>query len=210
LVTFKISKAITLRSNGHPGAAAARQATELLELFYPLHYRGNVAVEDAMRGELTRKQAAILWLIRSEAEISGGMRRKDIFRKLQELFEITSPAVTKALRGMMRPPLVLVRLVENAESGREKMVFLTVKGERFLATMIARGHEFLRQLVEQTATELSSEEVDSGIRFLQAAVRGYEQLRNGKAARSKGRRVSLSLHLALASLASKEDSSIVK
>lgn len=152
-----------------------------------------------MRGELTRKQAAILWLIRSEAGISGGMRRKDIFRKLQELFEITSPAVTKALRGMVRPPLVLVRLVENAESGREKMVFLTVKGERFLATMIARGHEFLRQLVEQTATELSSEEVDSGIRFLRAAVRGYERLHNGSAARSRGRRAARSSHLAVAS-----------
>jgi DNA-binding MarR family transcriptional regulator len=174
----------------------------LLELLYPLHYRGNVAVEDAMRGELTRKQAAILWLIRSEAETSGGMRRKDIFRKLQELFEITSPAVTKALRGMVRPPLVLVRLVENAESGREKMVFLTVKGERFLATMIARGHEFLRQLVERTATELSSEDVDSGIRFLRAAVHGYELLRNGNAARSTGRRVARSSHLAVAS---KED-----
>lgn len=201
-MTSKISKAIRPRSSGHTGAAAARQAAELLELLYPLHYRGNVAVEDAMRGELTRKQAAILWLIRSEAEISGGMRRKDIFRKLQELFEITSPAVTKALRGMVRPPLVLVRLVENAESGREKMVFLTVKGERFLATMIARGHEFLRQLVERTATELSSEDVDSGIRFLRAAVHGYELLRNGNAARSTGRRVARSSHLAVAS---KED-----
>jgi len=184
--------------DGHT-SAAARQAAELLELLYPLHYRGNVAVEDAMRGELTRKQAAILWLIRSEAEISGGMRRKDIFHKLQELFEITSPAVTKALRGMMRPPLQLVRLAENAESGREKMVFLTVKGERFLATMVARGHDFLRQLVEQTTTELSTEQIDSGIRFLRAAVRGYEQLHNGNAARGKARREGRSRHLAVAS-----------
>ena len=66
-------------------APTERQASELLELFYPVHYRGNMALEDAMRGELTRKQAAIMWLIRSEGGSSRAMRRKDIFRKLGEL-----------------------------------------------------------------------------------------------------------------------------
>ena len=174
-----------LSKNGRHNTVSARQAAELLELFYPVHYRGNMAVEDAMRGELTRKQAAILWMIRSEGIVSGGMRRKDIVRKLQALFEISSPAVTKALRGMMRPPLALVRLAENTKSGREKIVFLTPKGERFLATMVARGHSFLRQLVEQTATELSIKEIDTGIRFLRAAVTGHERIQVDKAARSR-------------------------
>src|SRR2546426_11503085 len=115
-------------------APAERQASELLELFYPVHYRGNMALEDAMRGELTRKQAAIMWLIRSEGGTSGGMRRKDIVRKLGDWFDITNPAVTKALRGMMQPRLGLVRLAESADSAREKTVFLTSKGQRFLQT----------------------------------------------------------------------------
>jgi DNA-binding MarR family transcriptional regulator len=93
------------------------------------------------------------------------MHRKEIVGKVQDRFEITSSGVTRALRGMMRPPLALVRLAENAESGREKTAFLTAKGERFLNTMVTRGLQFLQRLLEQTAAELSSEEVDSGIKF---------------------------------------------
>ena len=51
-----------------------QHAAELLELFYPVHYRGNMAVEDAMRGKLTRKEAAIMWLIRSAGEDGTEMR----------------------------------------------------------------------------------------------------------------------------------------
>lgn len=154
-----------------------RQAAELLEMFYAVHYRGNMALEDAMRGELTRKQAAILWLIRSEGGQSGGMLRKDIFRKLRDWFDISNPAVTKSLRGMMRPPLSLVRLAGNADSGREKIVYLTAKGERFVAAMVEQGHDFLRRLVEQTRLQLISEEIDSGIRFLRAGIDGFEHIR---------------------------------
>ena len=32
-----------------------RHAASLLELFYPVHYRSNMAVEETMRGELSRK-----------------------------------------------------------------------------------------------------------------------------------------------------------
>src|SRR5271163_1908832 len=94
-----------------------RQAADLLELFYPIHYRGNMTVEDAMRGELTRKQAAIMWLIRSVGSDRGrSMRRKDIVARLQDWFDVTSPAVTQALRQMASPPFGLVRLVEDANS----------------------------------------------------------------------------------------------
>jgi DNA-binding MarR family transcriptional regulator len=166
----------TMPQEATPIAPAERQASELLELFYPVHYRGNMALEDAMRGELTRKQAAIMWLIRSEGGSSHGMRRKDIFRKLGDLFDITNPAVTKALRGMMRPPLGLVRLAESPDSAREKTVFLTSKGERFLETMVARGHEFMCQIVLEMRQQLGEDEVDYGIRFLRAGVAGYERI----------------------------------
>jgi len=99
-----------------------------------------MALEDAMRdGQLTRKQVAILWLIRSEGERGCRMARKEIARLLTTWFEISSSAITKALRSMARPPLSLLQVREDPQSGREKQVLLTAKGERFLLTMIAQG-----------------------------------------------------------------------
>jgi DNA-binding MarR family transcriptional regulator len=153
--------------------AAERYAADLLELFYPIHYRGNMAVEDAMRGGLTRKQAAILWLIRSAGSDGGRcMRRKEIVSRLQDWFEVSSPAITQALRRMARPPLELVRLVEDADSGREKRVLLTAKGQRFLLTMVERGRGFLQKVVEQ----LPEEQVRAGVEFLRAGVNAFERV----------------------------------
>ena len=147
-------------------------AAELLELFYPIHYRGNMAVEDAMRGKLTRKEAAIMWLIRSVGEDGMEMRRKDVVARLQDWFDVSSPAVTKALRRMARPPLGLVRLVEDAASGREKRVRLTPQGQRFVLGMITRGQDFLHRVVEQ----LPEQQVREGIAFLRAGVAAYERI----------------------------------
>jgi DNA-binding MarR family transcriptional regulator len=151
---------------------AEQYAAELLELFYPIHYRGNMAVEDAMRGKLTRKEAAIIWLIRSAGEDGIEMRRKEIVARLQDWFDVSSPAVTKALRHMARPPLSLVRLVEDAASGREKRVRLTSQGQRFVLGMITRGQDFLRKVVEQ----LPDQQVRDGIEFLRAGVAAYERV----------------------------------
>jgi DNA-binding MarR family transcriptional regulator len=156
----------------HP-SALNRQAAALLELFYPVHYRGNMAVEDAMRGDLTRKQAAILWLIRSAGSDHGrSMRRKEIVARLQDWFDITSPAVTQSLRQMAMAPLSLVRVVGDAESAREKRVLLTAKGERFIAGMAERGRAFLSKLVEQ----LPQDQVMRGVEFLHAAIAAAEQI----------------------------------
>jgi DNA-binding MarR family transcriptional regulator len=160
-----------------------RYAAELLELFYPVHYRGNMALEDAMRGPLTRKQAAILWLIRTEGDEQTGMRRKVIEHRLQDWFDVSSSAITKALRAMSRAPLGLVRVVEDPRSGRERRVFLTPKGERFLLNMANEGRKFLKRVVEH----IPEEQVQVGIQFLRAGVTAYEhgrarpEERNGKA-----------------------------
>jgi DNA-binding MarR family transcriptional regulator len=162
----------TVASNGRT-TPVERQAADLLELFYPIHYRGNMAVEDAMRGNLTRKQAAIMWLIRSAGTDNGrSMRRKEIVARLQDWFDVTSPAVTQALRQMANPPFGLVRLVEDAQSGREKRVMLTAKGERFLAGMVERGRDYLRRLV----VRLPEDQVNEGVQFLRAAIAAYEQV----------------------------------
>jgi DNA-binding MarR family transcriptional regulator len=148
-----------------------------------------MAVEDAMRGPLTRKEAAIIWLIRSAGEGGLEMRRKQIVARLQDWFEVSSPAVTKALRHMMRTPLSLVRLAEDADSAREKRVRLTPQGQRFVLGMVARGRDFLRQVVEQ----IPEQQVREGIAYLRAGIAAFEQVHaestnlNGKSVATKSR-----------------------
>src|SRR6266446_4048887 len=144
----------TMTASARQASGTADPAAELLELFYPVHYKGGMALEDAMRGgRLSRKQMAILWLIHSEGEQGRRMRRKEIERLIQTWFEVSSSAITKALRGMARPPLSLVQIVEDPQSAREKLVRLTAKGERFLATMVAEGLKFEQQIVDYLTPE---------------------------------------------------------
>ncbi len=166
-------------------SAAENPAAVLLEFFYPFHYKGERALEDALRcGLLSRKQVAILWLIRAEGEQSKQMRRKDIERSIQTWFEVSSSAITKALRGMAQPPLSLVQLVEDPQSAREKQVWLTPKGERFLDTMVAEGLKFQQRIVDY----LTPEEVSSGIHFLQRALGALERALPQHAGRTEKRR----------------------
>jgi DNA-binding MarR family transcriptional regulator len=150
-------------SNGSKKATLERRVNELLDLFYPVHYKMGFEFEDAMRlGRLTRNQSAILWLIRSEGIEHRSMRRKDIERTLRTWFEVSSSGITKALRGMSRLSLALVKILEDPNSAREKQVILTSKGEKFLRDMTEEGRRSIRGLV----AHFSDEEVDGGIRFL--------------------------------------------
>jgi DNA-binding MarR family transcriptional regulator len=139
---------------------------ELLELFYPVHYRVGMALEDALRdGRLTRKQVAILWLIRSIGGERRGLSRKQIQQAVTDWFEVSNSQITKALRAMARPPLGLIQIVEDPKSGREKQVLLTPKGERFLLTLVERGRAFFHPLGERLAPEL----IRDGLVFLRQA-----------------------------------------
>ena len=159
-------------------AADPNPAAAFLEFFYPIHYKLGMALEDALRsGQLTRKQVAILWLIRSEGEEGRRMRRKDIERLLTTWLEVSSSAVTKALRAMARPPLQLVKVVEDPRSGREKQVILTPKGERFLLTMVEAGQKFIQDIADQ----LAEEEIRSGIHFLSQVTEALEHVRTTRA-----------------------------
>jgi DNA-binding MarR family transcriptional regulator len=170
--------AYTLNEEANPAAA-------FLEFFYPFHYKGGMALEDVLRcGQLSRKQVAILWLIRAEGAQGKRMRRKDIERSIQTWFEVSSSAITNALRGMARPPLGLVQLTEDPQSAREKQVRLTAKGERFLATMVAEGQKFEQQIVDQ----LTPEEVSFGLHFLQRAMAALEHALSQQARRNGRKR----------------------
>src|SRR5262249_32260789 len=140
------------------------------------HDRGISAIGDVMRGQLTRTQAGILWLIRSEGVNARSMPRKDIARRLHIWFDLSSPAITHALHAMARPPLGLVRQVESVDSAWEKRVFLTRKGQRLLLTMAARGRGFVQELVEDLAQHLSEREIIDGIEFLRLGVAAFGRL----------------------------------
>lgn len=159
-------------SGGGPRAPrdAARQ---FLELYYPIHYQAGIGVEDALRGEdLSRHQVAILWLIHSEGEDGRRLNRKAIGTSLMRWFEISNAAITKAVRGMAKPPLELVALEEDPRSGREKIVSLTPAGERHIAEMIARGTAYVQRIVD----EMDDRQIVEGIAFFEKirdVVRGF-------------------------------------
>ena len=137
-------------------------AYQFLEVYYPIHYKAGIGVEDALRGnELSRHQVAILWLIHSEGIDGVQMNRKAIVESLSNWFEISNAAITKALRSMAQPPLALVRQEEDPSSGREKVVHLTAKGEAHLQAMIERGTAYVQLIVDQ----LSNEQVVDGLDF---------------------------------------------
>jgi DNA-binding MarR family transcriptional regulator len=149
---------------------------ELLELLYFVYDKGISAIGAAMGGRLSRTQAAILWLIRSEGEHARSMLRKDVARRLHNWFDLGSPAITTALQTLEQPPLRLVRMIGNADSGREKKVLLTAKGERFVASMADRGHRVVQELVADLGKSLSDNEIAAGIEFLRLSVSFFQRI----------------------------------
>lgn len=139
-------------------------ARQLLELYYPIHYQAGIGVEDALRGdELSRHQVAILWLLHSQGEDGVRMNRKAIVHALENWFEISNAAITKAVRGMARAPLSLVVLHEDPRSAREQIVTLTAKGERHLDAMIERGTAYVQWIIDQ----MDDRQIVDGIAFFE-------------------------------------------
>jgi DNA-binding MarR family transcriptional regulator len=149
-------------------------AAELQEFFYPIHYQIGMALEDALRGGLlTRKQSAILWMIRSAGENGRRMRRKDIVRSMQSWFEVTNSGLSKAIRAMARPPLTLVEITEDPRSAREKLITLTPKGEQFVAKMATRGEVFLQDVVQH----LPADVIHGGIEYFRQLIDAFNRSR---------------------------------
>lgn len=142
-----------------------------LELFFPIHYIVGITIEDVLRSDiLTRQQTCILWMIRSKGVDGKSMRRKDIEVALSSWFEVTSSSISKSLRALAKPPFSMIRLVEDPNSGREKIVHLTPAGERFLQKMIQNGNALMLWFIEH----LEDEEIDGGIQFLQRVTDIFE------------------------------------
>lgn len=135
---------------------------EFLELFFPIHYTVGMTVEDTLRsGVLTRQQTIILWLIHSKGTDGNLMSRKDIVKAMSYWFELTSSAISKALRSLAKPPLGFVKITEDPKSGREKVIQLTPKGEKFILQMMENG----RLLVKRLTDVMTADEINQGIHF---------------------------------------------
>ncbi len=143
--------------------AVSKAARDFLDLFYPVHYKIGIGIEDALRGgRLTRHQVAILWLIRSEGEGGKRIARKEIERSITRWFEIGNSAISKALRVLAKPPYELLAIVENPLSARERYVLLTPAGEQQIEWMVGQGHRFLQRMVDH----LNADESAQGVHFL--------------------------------------------
>ena len=138
-------------------------SVEFLDLFFPIHYLVGMQIEDALKcGILTRQQACILWLIRTRGENGTSMRRKDIEIALSGWYEVTSSAISKSLRALAKPPMDLLSMSEDPNSGREKVVTLTPRGRQYLGSMIQNGIAFMDSMVER----LTDDEIENGVKFL--------------------------------------------
>lgn len=161
-------------------------AAALMEFFYPVHYEIGTALEDVVRAHiLSRQQAASLWLIRSHGEDGVRMRRKEIETNVRRWFEVTNAAVSRSLRGLMRPPLELIEIAEDPQSGREKLISLTPKGKAFLDSVASRATDGLADLIE----ELSPELVDGAIVYFRELTGAFQRSRRPHRLRVIGTRL---------------------
>ncbi len=145
-----------------------------LEFFFPIHYQLGLALEDVLRGgRLNRKQAAILWLIRTEGRGGARIARKTVHRALESWFDLRSPDVTKAIQALARAPLKLIRVVDNPASRREKSLTLTPKGERFVEAVSTQAAHFISRLI----ATLPDTRIDEGAAFLSDVSRRLDELR---------------------------------
>jgi DNA-binding MarR family transcriptional regulator len=161
------------------GEPPDRRADDLLELLYFVYDKGISAISATMRGQLTQTQAAIIWLVHSEGDSARSMPRKEIARRLHDWFDLGNPAITSALQSLAQPPVKLVRLLESADSGREKRVFLTTKGVRFAAAMAIRGQHLVQQLIADLGAALSDDQITAGIEFLRLSVSFFGRINAG-------------------------------
>lgn len=141
----------------------SQSSRDFLDLFYPVHYKVGIGIEDALRGgRLTRHQVAILWLIKCEGVGGCRITRKEIELSITSWFELQNSAISKALRVMAKEPLELLEIREHPVSGRERLVCLTPKGLEELDRMIERGRQFMQSMVNL----LSKDEAAQGVHFL--------------------------------------------
>lgn len=139
-----------------------------LTFFFPIHYQVGVEVETLMsQGLLSRQEAAIIWLLESEADDEGWVRRCVIERALSNWFDSSNSRVSQMLRRLAGPVKGLIVQIENPASGREKIVRLSSDGKVFFESMRRVGIEYFLAYV----SHLSRDELKRGARFFKQTFR---------------------------------------
>lgn len=142
---------------------------DILTYFYPVHYRLGMEMEAAMsQGRVDRKQAAMLWLIHSRANGEGWVSRKEIEAELSAWFDISNSKISRMMSALGKDPLNLLELTESPDSGREKMLRLTMEGDGFVAGMVAAASA----LISEKVGHLDDAELRDGLGFLTKAFGG--------------------------------------
>lgn len=130
---------------------------ELVDFFYPVHYKLGMTLEAVMcDGIVSRTQAAALWLVASEIGGGGQILRKDVERRLREWYETSNSNVSKVVRDLARPPRQFLVQQESPHSGREKIISLTPKGVAFVHDMKLRGVRYLARALAHVSFESTS------------------------------------------------------
>ncbi len=146
------------------GEQLRRHAAALfLDQYYPFHYEVGFAVERELRdSRLTQHQTVMLWIIHATVGDAGRMPRKELEKRLRLWFDVTSSAISKALRGLAKPPMELLLIEENPASAREKYISLTDAGRQLVGDMNGRGQAIVQRIVDQ----MTDEDIEHGLRFL--------------------------------------------
>ena len=115
----------------------AQAARLLLELLYRVHYIVGMKVQDTLRTNdgLDRHQTAVLWIIRSEGTDGRSISRKYVEKQLTSWYDISSSAISKAIRGLASKDIGFLNITESPNSGREKLIELTPAGVFFMQKM---------------------------------------------------------------------------
>ena len=116
-------------------------ARRLLELLYRVHYVVGMRVQDTLRTDerLDRHQIAVLWIIRSEGVDGQSISRKYVELQMTSWYDISSSAISKAIRTLASKEIDLLTISENPSSGREKLINLTPRGVQFMQQMTRNG-----------------------------------------------------------------------
>ena len=67
------------------------------------------------------------------------MRRKYVEKELTGWYDISSSAISKAIRGLASKDLNLIKIEEHPKSAREKLLTLTPTGAEFMQRMVKNG-----------------------------------------------------------------------
>ncbi|MDH0639351.1 MarR family winged helix-turn-helix transcriptional regulator [Pseudomonas sp. GD03721] len=149
-----------------PSPSPHSAVAPILGFFYSIHYQFGMALERAMcQDQLSRQQAAILWIVHSEAGNDGWVRRRAIELALKSWFECSNSRVSKLLKELSSSPLPLIRQEASPGSKREKIVSLTQGGKDLLGNMQQAGRDFFASYF----AHMWQEEMHWGHQFLSMA-----------------------------------------